>query len=80
MLELSIDGEERIKRTFTVWYDGLAQDLRYARSANRPKGRLREIDRGIRKLVHHATVLGFAELRDDKDKRTGIGMQMPRAD
>ena len=79
MLDPTIDGEERIKRTFAIWYDGMVQDLKFARAMKQPKRQQDEIERRIAKLERRATALGFEELRNKNERRIGIGVPMPGA-
>ena len=79
LLDPAIDGEERIRRTYAVWYDGMAQQLKSANAMNQPKREREKIEKRIAKLECRAKALGFAELRSRKGKRTGVGVRMPTA-
>ena len=76
MLEPGIGAETRIKRTFAIRFDGMEQDLKFARAMNQPLG---AIKKQIEDVERDAVALGYPKLRDRRNRRIGIGMKMPLA-
>ena len=81
LLDPEIDGEERIKRTFAVRFDGMAQDLKFVRAMNQPKRHVEKKEKRIAEVERDATALGFPKIRDKRKKKkiVGIGVRMPTA-
>ena len=79
MLDPSIDADTRIKRTFAVRYDGMEQDLKFARTMNQPRQDQDKIKDRIAEVERDAVVLGYPKLRNRKNMRMGIGVKMPLA-
>ena len=79
MLDPAIDAEARIKRTFAVRFDGMEQDLKFARVMSQPLQDHDDIKKQIADVERDAVALGYPKLRDKKNRRIGIGVRMPAA-
>ena len=77
LMEQGIGADSRIQRTFAIRFDGMEQDLKFARSMNQPVQD--KIKAGIEDLERDALGLGYRKLRDKRNRRTGIGIEMPSA-
>ena len=76
LLDTKIDARVRIKRSIAFRYEGLVQQTKFAQAA----GLHTEVEKGnarIEEIEVLAESLGYAKLRNDKGKRTGIGQVMP---
>ena len=81
LLDPAIDADTRIKRTFAVRFNGMEQDLKFARAMNQPKQNQDKIEKRIATVELDAIALGFPKLRDQRKKKriVGIGVMMPTA-
>lgn len=79
MLEPGIGAETRIQRTFAIRFDGMDQDLRFARAMHQPPKEQDNIKKRIEDVERDAVGLGYPKLRDKRNRRIGIGMKMPLA-
>ena len=77
LMEQGIGADSRIQRTFAIRFDGMEQDLKFARSMNQPVQD--KIKAGIEDLERDALGLGYRKLRDKRNRRTGVGIEMPSA-
>ena len=79
LLDPAINAEIRIKRTFAVRFDGMEQDLKFARAMNQPLHDQNNIKKRIAEVERAAVALGYKKLRNKKNRRTGVGVRMPMA-
>ena len=79
MLDPGIGAETRIQRTFAIRFDGMDQDLKFARAMNQPPHDQEAIKKQIEDVERDAVALGYRKLRDRRNRRIGIGMKMPLA-
>ena len=81
LLDPAIDADTRIKRSFAVRFDGMEQDLRFARAMNLPKQDQDKIEKRIATVELDSISLCFPKLRDKRKKKkiAGIGVMMPAA-
>ena len=79
LLAPAIDGDMRIRRSFAVRYDGMVQDLKFARAMNQPENAQKDIEDRIMTVEQEAVSLGYPKLRTKKNARIGIGVKMPGA-
>lgn len=76
LLEPSIDVRTRVKRSFALRFEGLEQQVRWARTTSLP-GSVETSSERIDDVEERALALGFEKLANGKGKRTGIGQVMP---
>lgn len=76
LLDNSIDGHVRVKRSLAFRYEGLLQQEKFVKCEG-----LNDIADAVRKRIEkvekNALSLGFLHIRDKHQKRIGIGMVMP---
>lgn len=64
MLEPGIGAETRIQRTFAIRFDGMDQDLKFARAMNQPLQDQDAIKKNIEDLERDTVALRYTKLRD----------------
>ncbi len=79
LLDPAIDADMRIRRSFAVRYDGMVQDLKFARATNQPENAQKDIENRIVKFERDAVAMGYPKLRGKKNARIGISVKMPGA-
>ena len=79
LLDPAIGADLRVRRAFAIEFDGLAQDLRFARAMQQPVQVQEDIKSRIEEVEREAVQLDFRKLRDKRNRRTGIGLSMPTA-
>jgi hypothetical protein len=76
LFEIGIDSKERVSRSLSIRYSGLREQQKLARyDGNNEK--IAEIENRIKAIEDMARTLGYAMLRDKKNRRTGIGQIKP---
>jgi hypothetical protein len=76
LFEIGIDSKERVSRSLSIRYSGLREQQKLARyDGNNEK--IAEIENRIKTIEDMARTLGYAMLRDKKNRRTGIGQIKP---
>jgi hypothetical protein len=78
LFESNIDAHKRISRAYAYRYDGLEEQLKFARST----GIVTEIKKCediLDKIEQTAVALGFPKLTDKKGNRIGLAERMPTA-
>lgn len=76
LLDPVIGANQRAGRTFAIEFDGMDQDLKFARAMQQP---WEEIKSRIEEVEREALRMGYRKLRDKRNRRTGIGLRMPAA-
>ena len=79
LFEPGIDAQTRVGRSFAIRYEGLVQEVKFAKSANRPKAEVQKLEDHINDVENVAATLGFPRLKNKKNERSGIGQFMPSA-
>ena len=75
LLDPSISAQDRVQRSFAFRFEGLSQQVKFARAGGLDTSKdLLRID-DVEKL---ALSLGFSQVVDQKGKRIGIGQRFPR--
>lgn len=79
LFEPGIDPKTRVGRAFAHRFEGLEQQIKFAKAINLPEAAVREQENHINDMENQAVSLGFTRLRNKKNQLIGIGQQMPSA-
>lgn len=79
LLDPSINAHDRAGRVFALRYEGLEQQLKFARAKGLPATEITAQEIRINTVEGDATALGFPPVTNAKGKRIGIAQQMPGA-
>ena len=79
MVDPDIDHTERVARQFAHRYQGLEQQLKFGRATSLGAKELDAIEKRIDDVESTALQLGYPKITNSKNKRIGIGRQMPGA-
>lgn len=79
LLDPAIGADLRVRRAFAIEFDGMAQDLKFARAMQQAIQVQEDIKSQIEEVEREAVQLGCPKLRDRRKRRTGIGLPMPTA-
>jgi hypothetical protein len=79
LLDPGIDGLERVGRAYAHRYEGLVQQIRFARSTNFPRDEVRKVEDRLEEVVRDAATHGFVPVLDGRRRRIGVGQKMPGA-
>ena len=77
LLSPNIDAKTRVQRSLAFRYEGLSQQLKFAIVASGDKTVITRITTRIDDVEHVALNLGFPKVLNKKNKRIGIGQEMP---
>ncbi len=75
LLDLTINTQERVQRSFAFRFEGLSQQVTFARTAGLDTKETKKRIDDVEKL---ALSLGFNKMNNKKGKRIGIGQQFPK--
>ncbi len=74
-----IAAQERVARAYAYRYEGLEQQLKFARSICLPPVDMAKIESVIDKLANDAAALGYSDILDKNGRRIGVAMRTPKA-
>jgi len=75
LLDPSIDVRTRVGRSLSFRYEGLYQQVKFLRSVG--SADVKKAQERIDLVEQEAVNMGFRPVRDGRDRRNGIGQQMP---
>jgi hypothetical protein len=76
LMDIKIDEMQRIARSYAFRYEGLIQQLKYAKSQNQVK-LVQSIEERIKKVECQAIALGYPPIHSKNNKCIGIAQLMP---
>lgn len=76
LLDPSLDARTRVQRSFGFRYEGLAQQVKFARASGDEPATAKAITR-IDDVERVAVELGFSRVENQRGRRVGIAQQMP---
>lgn len=79
LLEPAIDAHTRVGRVFALRYEGMEQQLTFARTTGRSAAEIASLEARIAEVDRDALALGFAPVLNRKNVRIGIGQRLPGA-
>jgi hypothetical protein len=79
LFDPSIDSHERVGRVFALRYDGLDQQLKFARAAGKRATEIASEEDRVNHIEQEAIQLGYPPVRDRNQRRIGVAQQMPSA-
>jgi hypothetical protein len=79
LLDPCIDAKQRVGRAYAHRYEGLDQQIKFARSTNSTEAEMKMVQDRLADVVRDAGTQGFAPALDNKSKCIGIGQKMPGA-
>lgn len=79
LLDPTIDAQARVSRVFAIRYEGMEQQVTFARTGGFPQSDVDAQKKRIEDVEQDAFALGFKRVEDRNGKRIGIGEQMPSA-
>ena len=74
-LDADIDAKERVQRSFAFRFEGLSQQVKFARTSGLDAKKIMNRIDDVEKL---ALSLGFPQVKDRRGRRIGIGQQFPK--
>jgi hypothetical protein len=79
LFEPGIDVKTRVGRAFAHRYEGLEQQVKFAKAIGLPDAAMDKQETHINNVENLAVSLGFTRLRNKNNQRMGIGQVMPSA-
>jgi len=78
LLDPNIDGRIRVQRSFAFRYEGLSQQIKFARSGGMGQA-LAQTNQRLETVVARAIAIGYQEVVNRHGDRIGLGQIMPSA-
>ncbi len=79
LLDPGIDARARAARVFARRFDGLQQQLKYARAAALDQAKVTVVAKRIDEVERIAIQMGYPRVKDSNGRRIGIAQKMPSA-